>query len=292
MKRCVGARLAVACSTRRTMRLTVLSAAAAVTRTRSSAAVLTDPATTASPGPRATGTLSPVTGLSSTADCPSSTRPSQGTRSPGRTCTTSPTARPGRGHFHHRPVPFHPGHARHQPRQRADAGPRPPGGHAFQQLAHREQQHHDGRLLGRANRHGPKGGRDHQGLDGERGAGPRQRQGTAPERQHRGERGGQVEPVCFRREGVRERPGHPDQDGEQPGQPRLAGAPPGHARFVVIVPVCVAHVVVALCVGPLPGGLCRDWKVGAPCSPRPTPPRPAPPRPRRPGRAWPSGFPP
>ena len=92
MKRCVGARDAVASSTILTMRLMVLSLAAAVTWIRNSAAVLTEPATTGSPGLRATGMLSPVTGLSSTADWPSRINPSHGIRSPGRTCTMSPSA--------------------------------------------------------------------------------------------------------------------------------------------------------------------------------------------------------
>ena len=92
-KRCVGARDAAASSTSLTMRATVLSDAPRVVRIRSSpASAFTDPANTVSPGPRATGTLSPVTVLSSKADLPSTISPSHGTRSPGRTWTMSPTA--------------------------------------------------------------------------------------------------------------------------------------------------------------------------------------------------------
>ena len=73
------------------MRAIVLSSAAFVTRTRSNASALIDPAKTSAPGSLRPGTLSPVTGLSSTPEMPSITSPSQGTRSPGRTCTTCPT---------------------------------------------------------------------------------------------------------------------------------------------------------------------------------------------------------
>ena len=90
MNRWVGAREAVASSTRRMMRAMVLSDAMRVVRTRSTPSVLMLPATTASPALRATGTLSPVTGLSSSAELPSMMTPSPGTRSPGRTSTRSP----------------------------------------------------------------------------------------------------------------------------------------------------------------------------------------------------------
>ena len=91
MKRSVGARALSASSTKRTMRAMVLSAVGLVTRTRSKDSVLIDPAKTSAPGSLRRGTLSPVTGLSSTPEVPLTTSPSQGTRSPGRTCTICPT---------------------------------------------------------------------------------------------------------------------------------------------------------------------------------------------------------
>ena len=48
------------------------------------------PPTTGSPGRLSTGSGSPVSIDSSTADSPSATRPSTGMRSPGRTATRSP----------------------------------------------------------------------------------------------------------------------------------------------------------------------------------------------------------
>jgi len=132
------------------MRLMVLSPGLALTRTRRRAAVFTEAATTRSPGPRATGTLSPVTSLSSTADCPSSTTPSQGMRSPGRTWTTSPAARRSArisstdshladreqqdddGRLFGGVVAFGTGGAGHQIGERPDPGARPAGRHALQ----------------------------------------------------------------------------------------------------------------------------------------------------------------
>ena len=75
------------------MREMVLSSAVLVTVIRSAASVLMEPAKTESPGPLFTGTLSPVTGLSSTPEVPSLISPSAGMRSPGRTSTVCPTAR-------------------------------------------------------------------------------------------------------------------------------------------------------------------------------------------------------
>ena len=93
MKRSVGARVASASSTRRMMRAIVLSSWALVTRTLRAASVLIDPAKTGSPGPFVLGTLSPVTGLSSMPEDPSTISPSEGMRSPGRTRTSWPTSR-------------------------------------------------------------------------------------------------------------------------------------------------------------------------------------------------------
>jgi hypothetical protein len=90
-RRWIGAFLACADSTRRTMRASVDSAPTASVRTSSSPSPLIAPPVTRSPGPRGTGRLSPVISDSSTWLRPSSTSPSTGRRSPGRTTTTSPT---------------------------------------------------------------------------------------------------------------------------------------------------------------------------------------------------------
>ncbi len=70
----------------------MLSAAEAVTFTRSTASALTVPVKTASPFVFRFGVLSPVTGASSMALSPSITSLSAATRSPGRTSRTSPIA--------------------------------------------------------------------------------------------------------------------------------------------------------------------------------------------------------
>ena len=69
-----------------------VSSPTAPTRTRIAVSVATVPATTCAPGPRATVDDSPVIIDSSIAAVPSITSPSAGTRPPGRTMTTSPTA--------------------------------------------------------------------------------------------------------------------------------------------------------------------------------------------------------
>ncbi len=66
-RRCTGALLASASSTRRTMRPSVESAPTRVTRTRSAPPWTIVPAKTSCPGPRSTGMLSPVIGDWSTA---------------------------------------------------------------------------------------------------------------------------------------------------------------------------------------------------------------------------------
>ena len=87
MKRAVGARLSSACSIRCRMRARVVSFASRVTRTVRVPSVLTLPPNTSSPAARRTGTLSPVTALSSRPETPSSITPSAGTRVPGVTST-------------------------------------------------------------------------------------------------------------------------------------------------------------------------------------------------------------
>ena len=92
MKRSVGALFSWASSTSLTTRAMVLSAAAAVTDTRSAPSPLTVPAKTLASGPLRTGVLSPVTGASSMALSPVTMTPSAGMRSPGRIRMTAPTA--------------------------------------------------------------------------------------------------------------------------------------------------------------------------------------------------------
>ena len=82
-------------STRSKMRLTVDWPKGLVTSTRNRPVVLTQPLTTSSPSATSRGRLSPVRALVFRAETPSSTRPSSGTFSPGRTtmiwpgCTSS-----------------------------------------------------------------------------------------------------------------------------------------------------------------------------------------------------------
>jgi hypothetical protein len=83
---------ACASSTMRTMRASRVSVPTAVTRSTTRPSPLMAPPVTASPGSRATGRLSPVSSDSSKWLRPSISVPSVGTRSPGRTTTSSPTA--------------------------------------------------------------------------------------------------------------------------------------------------------------------------------------------------------
>ena len=73
------------------MRARVDSAPTAVVFNTNKPTPFTAPPVTASPSCLATGRLSPVISDSSTSLLPSNTRPSTGSRSPGRTTTTSPT---------------------------------------------------------------------------------------------------------------------------------------------------------------------------------------------------------
>ena len=92
--RCTGALPDCAVSTRRAICASWVSAPTRVARTTSRPPALTVAPTTSSPGPTSTGTDSPVSMLASTADEPSTTRPSVATFSPGRTTKWSPTTRP------------------------------------------------------------------------------------------------------------------------------------------------------------------------------------------------------
>ncbi|MCY1521672.1 hypothetical protein D9M68_564970 [compost metagenome] len=89
--RWIGAFAAWASSTSRMMRASTLSAPTARTSMTMRPSPFTAPPVSASPGFLATGSGSPVSIDSSTSDCPSSTRASAGTRSPGRTASRSPT---------------------------------------------------------------------------------------------------------------------------------------------------------------------------------------------------------
>ena len=75
----------------RAIRASVVSVAALVDSTVSDPSPLIVPANTPSPGAFGTGTLSPVMGDWSTPPAPSTTVPSRGTRSPGRTRKRPPT---------------------------------------------------------------------------------------------------------------------------------------------------------------------------------------------------------
>ncbi|VWC25877.1 hypothetical protein BST28156_06135 [Burkholderia stagnalis] len=89
--RWIGAFSACADSTSRMMRASVVSAPIAVVSTTSAPSPLIEPAVTGSPPSFATGRLSPVISDSSTCERPETTRPSTGTRSPGRMPTRVPT---------------------------------------------------------------------------------------------------------------------------------------------------------------------------------------------------------
>ncbi len=89
--RCARALPAWASVTSRVIRASCVSAPIAVARTSSRPPALTAPPTSAEPGPTSTGSVSPVTRDRSTAELPSTTRPSVATRSPGRTTKTCPT---------------------------------------------------------------------------------------------------------------------------------------------------------------------------------------------------------
>ena len=88
--RATGARSDCASSTIRTICCSTVSAPTLEARNTMAPLVLSVPAMMASPGRLATGMLSPVSIDWSNSEVPSSTVPSTGTRSPGRTTTRSP----------------------------------------------------------------------------------------------------------------------------------------------------------------------------------------------------------
>ncbi len=89
-RRCTWALPVCASSTSRAIRASSVSAPTRVICTSRRPPVFTVAPTTREPGATSTGTDSPVSIDSSTADIPSVTRPSAGIFSPGRTTTTSP----------------------------------------------------------------------------------------------------------------------------------------------------------------------------------------------------------
>ena len=91
-KLCVGARVACACSTAWMMRASVEFEAGAVTSNSKLPDALMVPAKTGSPTALSTGMLSPVTGAWLMLERPARSTPSIGTRSPGLTRSTAPTA--------------------------------------------------------------------------------------------------------------------------------------------------------------------------------------------------------
>ena len=95
--RAIGARLACASCTSRMICCSVVSRPTRVARKRKLPVEFTLPPNTPAPGSLSTGSDSPVSIDSSTADVPSTTSPSTGTRSPGLTMTMSPRRRPATG---------------------------------------------------------------------------------------------------------------------------------------------------------------------------------------------------
>ncbi len=90
--RCAAALPCWACSTRRAIRASWVSAPTLVASTTSRPPAFTVAPVTRSPGPTSAGTDSPVSRAASTAELPSSTMPSVAIFSPGRTTNRSPTA--------------------------------------------------------------------------------------------------------------------------------------------------------------------------------------------------------
>ena len=88
-RRAIGGRAPWACSTSRTIWASAVSAPTRVARRVNVPLVFSVAPMTSSPGPFTTGSASPVSIASSTAEDPSTTTPSTGTFSPGRTRTMS-----------------------------------------------------------------------------------------------------------------------------------------------------------------------------------------------------------
>ena len=115
--RWIGARLRCASPTIRTICASSVSLPTRSARNSSVPVPLMVPPVTRSPGAFSTGIGSPVTIDSSTALCPSTTTPSTGTFSPGRTRRTSPTLDVGDRHVHFVAVADHPRRLRREAEQ-------------------------------------------------------------------------------------------------------------------------------------------------------------------------------
>ena len=158
--------------------------------------MLIEPANTASPGPRVLGTLSPVTGLSSTPEVPSVISPSAGIRSPGRTSTVWPMDRLAAGTSRVVSPVTSCAVFGHQIRQRPDAVARLAGGHAFQHLAHGEEEDDQRRLFRRVDEQRADGGDGHQAFDGEGLPHPQRGKGALRHRGHADQAGGDEGPFA------------------------------------------------------------------------------------------------
>jgi hypothetical protein len=109
--------------------------------------VFTVPPITVEPAFLSTGIGSPVIIASSTALPPSTTVPSTGTFSPGRTPRRSPTCTASSGISSSRPSVDAPCSARAEIEKRADCPARPPSRLQLEHLAHEHERHdHRGRL--------------------------------------------------------------------------------------------------------------------------------------------------
>ena len=127
--------------------------------------VLTVAPMTSSPGPTATGIDSPVSIDASIAEPPSTTTPSTGIRSPGRTRRRSPTRTSSRATSRSRPSSTHPRDRRAERGKPADRASRPALGPRLEPPPEQDQTDDDGRGVevghrldaGRFDRAGPEG---------------------------------------------------------------------------------------------------------------------------------------
>ena len=142
--RWTGAFEPCAAATCRTIAASSVEAPTAVARQRSGPPSLTVPASTTSPGAFATGSLSPVSIASFTADSPSSTWPSNATLSPARTTNTSPTRTAASGNFLHFAVALASNRRRLQLEEVANGVGRPGARAPFEELAEEDERDDDG----------------------------------------------------------------------------------------------------------------------------------------------------
>ncbi len=145
--RWIGALPACADSTMRMMRASVVSVPTASVSMASAPSALIEPPVTLSPRALATGRLSPVISDSSTWLRPSTTSPSTGRRSPGRTSTRSPTTTCCDRQLLLDAIAQHPRRRRPQRVQRTDGLGGLPLGAAFEPFAEQHQRDDRGRGL-------------------------------------------------------------------------------------------------------------------------------------------------